>query len=309
MLVWNAYKTKVRCLAFSPDGAQLASSAERASSVRLWEPTTGRKLGELRGRWGFVSGMSYSPDGTLLATTTMDYRVVVWDVAKREALSAPEHLDMRYGPAFAPDESCVAAGGQDGVALWRDPATPHPETLSLYNGESWEPDEQFKYDGKDYLAHTFDSLAFSPNGRLLAAQGLYVVVIWNCKTRKAQRVIKHSLETEFRSVLAFSPNGERLALGFERNAEIHPVSGKGKVVKLAGHAGFVRAVGFTPDGRTAMTAAGDGAVRFWDAATGKQLRAFDWGIGKLYSAAFAPDGLTCAAGGENGQVVVWDVDL
>src|SRR5262245_33350053 len=79
-------------------------------------------------------------------------------------------------------------------------------------------------------------------------------------------------------------------------------------VVLKGHTLFVRAVDFTPDARTAMTAASDGLVRFWDAATGKQTRVFDWKIGKLSSAAFSPDGLTCAAGGENGQIVVWDVD-
>jgi len=32
MIVWDAYKTKVRCLCFSPDGKQLASVAEKGCS-------------------------------------------------------------------------------------------------------------------------------------------------------------------------------------------------------------------------------------------------------------------------------------
>ena len=53
----------------------------------------------------------------------------------------------------------------------------------------------------------------------------------------------------------------------------------------------------------------DEVVRFWNADTGAEHRAYDWGIGRTTAIAFAPDGLTCAVGGAKGQVVVWDVDL
>jgi WD40 repeat protein len=66
-------------------------------------------------------------------------------------------------------------------------------------------------------------------------------------------------------------------------------------------------VNWTADGNSLLTAGNDGFVRLWDIA-GRELQAFDWGIGKLYCEAFSPDGLMCAACGEKGQVVVWDVD-
>jgi len=46
-----------------------------------------------------------------------------------------------------------------------------------------------------------------------------------------------------------------------------------------------------------------------DPATLREVRAFDWKLGKLVSAAFGPDGSLAAGGTEDGQVVVWDVDL
>jgi WD40 repeat protein len=307
MLVWNAHKTKVRSLAFSPDGTQLASGAERTASVRLWESISGKQRGELRGRWGETSALSFAPTGNLLATTTMRNHVVLWDTAARTAISAPRAPTFRHGSAFAPDGAWVGVSGFGGVVGWHDPATPRPVTLGRSDGVEWLPDERFTLERKS-VSRSSDSLAFSPDGRRLAAHGIHSTAIWDRKTRKVERVIEHNVKTDVRTVVAFAPDSERLGLGFDKFAEIHPVRGKAKPLKLIGHTRVVRAIGFTPDGRTAMTAAGDGTVRFWDAATGAQLRAFDWGVGALYRAAFSADGLLCAADGELGQVVVWDAD-
>jgi WD40 repeat protein len=307
MFQWQAHSTKVRCLAFSPDGARLATGAERNSTVRLWNPTTGDQLAELRGKWGATSGLAYSPDGKLVATTTMDYRVVIWDAERGQALSAPGETHIRYAAAFAPDGSCVAATGWEACVAWRDPATPHPRTLAFYGDARWPPDERFDYFGKGYSRTKFDSLAFSPDGRWLVANGTLCAVVWDRETREVRRVIDHA-RADALTVVNFSPDSQRVSLSFDKHAEIHALEGKGKPVALTGHKLAVRAIVFTPDGRTVMTAGSDGTVRFWDPETGAPIRTFDWGIGRVYSAAISADGLLCAAGGEKGQVVVWDVD-
>jgi WD40 repeat protein len=48
-----------------------------------------------------------------------------------------------------------------------------------------------------------------------------------------------------------------------------------QVHRLGGHDGFVTAVELTPDGTRAVTAAGDGTLRVWSLADGRQLCAFN----------------------------------
>lgn len=305
MLVWEAHKTKVRCLAFSPDGTRLASAADAVTSVRLWEPTSGRKLGELRGRWGSTSGVAFSPDGKLIATATLGYRIVIWDAETCAPRAVGDAFRGRHGPAFAPDGSAIAAVGTGGAEVWNNPAAARPESVAPYV-VSWPSDQRLEYTNPlSRVIEKFDSVAFSPDGRFVAANGTYRAVVWDRATGQIHRGHPHH-ETDALSVVTFSPDGGRLAVSVGKTVELH--APEGKPVVLKGHTLFVRAIGFTPDGTTVMTASSDGTVRFWNAATGAETRVFDWGIGRVYSAAFAPGGLTCAAGGEKGQIVVWDVD-
>jgi hypothetical protein len=71
---------------------------------------------------------------------------------------------------------------------------------------------------------------------------------------------------------------------------------------------YVRCLAFSPDGHLLAAGSNDGLVTFWEPATGKRVRSFDWSIGQVTAVGFARDGLRCAAAGKTGHVVVWDVD-
>ncbi|WP_405837380.1 helix-turn-helix domain-containing protein [Streptomyces sp. NBC_01518] len=68
----------------------------------------------------------------------------------------------------------------------------------------------------------------------------------------------------------------------------------------------VRAVAFSPDGRTLATASADEAIRLWDTATGTLRVTLAGHTGPVRSVAFSPDGRTLADGGEHG-LELWDV--
>lgn len=68
----------------------------------------------------------------------------------------------------------------------------------------------------------------------------------------------------------------------------------------------VRALAGSPDGKQLVTGSDDGAVQFWDAATGqpgpRAAGHTDW----IRALAFSPDGKLLASGGHDGMVRLWE---
>ena len=151
------------------------------------------------------------------------------------------------------------------------------------------------------------SIAYSPNGHLLATAGTdQTIRLWDPEIGRDLKILRGHLGAVH--ALAFSPNGTLLASGSaDTSIRIWDIASGQEVRAVTSNFGAVRAVTFSADGKTLATGGNDSSLRFWDSASGKELRSVRGQFGVVYSIAFSPDGRTVATGNSDNQIHLWDL--
>ena len=113
-------------IAFSPDGGALAAGGW--SAIHLWDTATGVQMPSLNVDGGGATIVTYSPDGYMFASGSIDNTVRLWDAATRVHLRTLDgHVGDIYSVAFSPDGRTLASGSSDGtVLLWEIMPSPVP---------------------------------------------------------------------------------------------------------------------------------------------------------------------------------------
>ncbi len=144
------------------------------------------------------------------------------------------------------------------------------------------------------------SVAFSPQGNLLAVGSYETVELWNVidKSKVGQIPVKSG----FARSLAFSPDGTLLAIGGYQKIHLHTVETRAHVRDIKGHRGYVTATLWNAAGDRLYSASEDQTVRSW-AINGTEQSQFQDFTGPVMGLSLSPDGtLLAAAGGDETQL-------
>jgi WD40 repeat protein len=97
----------------------MVASSSGDKTARLWDVRTGDLRMTLTGHGDWVTHVSFSPDGKILATTCHDEPMRLWTIATGKSRIMPTQQIVGGGSiAFSPDGKTLAIGGNDIVELW-----------------------------------------------------------------------------------------------------------------------------------------------------------------------------------------------
>ena len=303
--------SQVYCVAFSPDGRQIASGSYHGD-LCLWDRDTGKLVRRFvdplqDDRIRFVTSVAFSPDGEILASNKG--KAALWEVRSGKLL---HYLDKSFSicaMTFSPDGKSLALATDDAKGIWIfDPAT----------GKASRPIAGH--------AGNVTAVAFSKDGKVLASGGTDKTArIWDFVTGKELHLFEPQVDRLDRQErvmdVVLAPDNKLLAVQTTKQVSLWEVTTGREVHRFPSERRFW-SLAFSPDGTRLAS-----ANQIWDANTGQELcrleglpssgTAFDrsktlvpvtGGIGGIVTGAlaFAPDGKALASGGYDGLIRLHD---
>jgi WD40 repeat protein len=250
---------EVFSVAFSPDGKQIATGSTY-NLVKLWDARTAEPLATYQDNREWVTSVAFSPDGRLLASCDEAKGIVIRDLARGAVVATPPFKGLRR-LVWRPDGRSLAVFGADffgvfDLAAWETPDGGPRGNPSFISRISVPP---FSTSDVSW-SRTKDAFVF----------GEYDVSVSDLG-RDAPHQIAPRLAL---SSLAFSPDGNRLAIGTRDGAvEIRDASLEKTIARLVVAKTAVTSLLWSADGERLYVGDAAGAVSSW--LLGKGERAFD----------------------------------
>jgi WD40 repeat protein len=302
--------------------------------VRLWDVASGTQTAEFDGHGLRVLSVSFSPDGSHLASTSdQGGQLYIWDVRQQE-----DPRTYRVGQGlitslvFAPDSSLLGMVGYNGSS--RLYLIEQDQSRILLGSSVAKKSLAILQDGRvvtisdqgaiallratDQQATTLTGMDGLPLNVVVSGDGSLIVAgsstgaigRWDSSTGAARSPLQ---STQLKQIndLAVNDDGSLIAAGGPQDDPRIEVwdgqSGELRSTLPAGDAAII-AIEFQPRGNLLAAADLGGTLRIWNTQDGALVKTIDATSQQQWfsTVAFSPDGATLMTGTPTGQITFWN---
>jgi WD40 repeat protein len=269
----------------------------------------------LEGHTGRVSAITFSPDGKMLASASMDGTAILWDVSSGKAIrKLIGHSSYVLALDFSRDGKTLVTGGGDPGWVRTDisPAgvkTTQKEASGEY--KLWKIPSGQEFKSGSFEGCTLVRLGSLDDGVFVAAGSDGSVRRIDSTTGEKAGRIKRPLWSD-QGQIGFSINGNTIYTTEHRG--VLRILDKARSKEWAcQHGSQITSLAASSDG--CLVASATNKVKLWNVATGQEVAAFAGFNGYVFSLSFSPDGKILATGGEvhglgrslGGEIKLWDI--
>ncbi len=279
----------VRCVAYSPDGRLLALAVGK--EIQLIVVESGRCEQVLEGHTSWVTSVTFSSNGKLLASGSEDKTIRLWEVESGRCEQVLEgHTNWVLSVTFSPNGELLASGSYD-------------KTIRLWQLESGRCKKVL-----DGYTSIVTSVTFSPNGELLALGSRDKTIrLWKLESERCEQILEG--HTSWVTSVTFSPKGELLASGSsDHTIRLWEVESGRCVQVFEGHTGLVYSVTFSPKGEHLASGSYDKTIRLWELESGRCEQVLEGHTLWVESVTFSPNGERLASGSRDKTIRLWEVE-
>lgn len=278
----------------------------KVSRPRIQSSLPASLVATFSGHTDSVQSVSFSPDGSLIASASRDKTIKLWKISGHElirTLSGHEFTitAVAFAPETIPGGYDLASGSTDkSLAFWKVDSTQMRKMSPLHGS-------------------TVTAIAYSRDGRLLATGTADAMLrLWDVASGRVLR--EFTGDENGVTAVAFSEDGRKLASGsFDGIIKLRDVvTGKlERTIQIEASVNTptqiggwppISALAFSPDLSLVAVGAYDKTLRLWDLSTGTQTRELYRGQDAALSLVFSRLGKVLASGHADGRIMLWNVN-